>query len=140
MTSNIKIIAALGLAVALASPFDAEAGSVVVAADSGAGAMDAEAVRRVFLGRETSVGGAQASVVYQRGGALRDSFDKDVLGRAGAELTSYWSRLVFTGKAKAPEEVANDAAVKAKVASTPGAIGYIDDASVDGSVKVLFTF
>jgi hypothetical protein len=30
--------------------------------------------------------------------------------------------------------------VKAKVASTPGAIGYISDDAVDGTVKVLFDF
>jgi ABC-type phosphate transport system substrate-binding protein len=28
----------------------------------------------------------------------------------------------------------------AKVASTPGAIGYVDDAAVDASVKVVFNF
>ena len=37
-------------------------------------------------------------------------------------------------------ELSGDAAVKAKVASTPGAIGYIDDGAVDGTVKVLFKF
>ena len=118
----------------------AHAGSVIVAADSKAGTMDAEAVRRVFLGREASVGGAKAQVIYQKGGAVRETFDKAVLGKAGAELTTYWSRLIFTGKATAPDEVANDAAVKAKVAGTPGAIGYVSDAAVDGSVKVLHKF
>lgn len=118
----------------------AHAGSVVVAANSDAGAMDAEAVRRVFLGREGTVGGAKAQVIYQKGGALRDSFDQAVLGKAGAELTTYWSRLIFTGKAKAPAELDGDAAVKAKVASTPGAIGYISDGAVDGTVKVLHDF
>jgi len=47
---------------------------------------------------------------------------------------------VFTGRAKAPEDLADDAAVKAKLASTPGAIGYISDGAVDASVKVLFDF
>jgi len=41
---------------------------------------------------------------------------------------------------KAPEELADDAAVKAKVASTPGAIGYISDAAVDSTVKVVMDF
>lgn len=63
-----------------------------------------------------------------------------VVGRSGAQLTSHWARLVFTGRAKAPEDLADDAAVKAKVASTPGAIGYISDGAVDGTVKVVFDF
>lgn len=125
---------------ALAFAFDAHAGAVVVGQDSSAASLNADQVRNIFLGRETSVGGQPAVIVFQRGGPLREKFDADVLGRPGAQLTSYWSRLVFTGRAKAPEELANDAAVKARVASTPGAIGYIDSGSVDGSVKVLFTF
>jgi len=63
-----------------------------------------------------------------------------VVGRAGAQLSSHWSRLVFTGHAKAPEEVAGDAAVKAKVASTPDSIGYISDAAADSTVKVVMVF
>ncbi|WP_372013067.1 type 2 periplasmic-binding domain-containing protein [Pseudoxanthomonas sp. 10H] len=120
--------------------FPSLAGSVVVGADSSAGAMDAEAVKRVFLGREATVGGKPVVVVYQKAGATKQAFEGKVLGRSGADLAGYWSKLIFTGKAKAPEELASDAAVKAKVASTPGAVGYIDDAAVDGTVKVLFKF
>jgi ABC-type phosphate transport system substrate-binding protein len=127
-------------ALALVAAAQANAGAVVVASGSKAGAMDANAVKRVFLGREASVGGAPAQVIYQKGGATRASFDKGVLGKAGAELTTYWSRLIFTGKAKAPVEVGSDAEVKAKLAANPGAIGYVSDGAVDGSVKVLHTF
>lgn len=124
----------------LACAFQANAGAVVVSASSKAGAMDAEAAKRAFLGREPNIGGAPAVVVYQKGGATRAAFDSKVLGKAGAELTTYWSKLIFTGKAKAPAEVNGDAAVKAKLAGNPGAIGYVSDAAVDGSVKVLYKF
>lgn len=129
----------MGLALCALS-FPCLAGSVVVGADSPAGALDAEAVKRVFLGREATVGGKPAVVVYQKAGAAKTAFESGVLGRSGADLAGYWSKLIFTGKAKAPEELSGDAAVKAKVASTPGAIGYIDDGAVDGTVKVLFKF
>lgn len=134
-----KIPSILGIAL-LVLASQAHAGAVVVASGSKAASMDAEAVKRVFLGREASVGGAAAVVVYQKSGATREAFNKSVLGKAGAELTSYWSRLIFTGKAKAPTEVDGDAAVKARLASSPGAIGYVSDAAIDGSVKVLFKF
>jgi hypothetical protein len=127
-------------AIALAAAAQANAGAVVVASGSKASAMDAGAAKRVFLGREASVGGAPVQVIYQKGGATRAAFDKAVLGKAGAELTTYWSRLIFTGKAKAPVEVGSDAEVKARLAGNPGAIGYISDAAVDGSVKVLHKF
>ena len=114
-----------GLALCALS-FPCLAGSVVVGADSSAGAMDAEAVKRLFLGRETTLGGKPVVVVYQKAGATKQAFEGKVLGRSGADLSGYWSKLIFTGKAK--------------VASTPGAVGYIDDAAVDGTVKVLFKF
>jgi hypothetical protein len=124
----------------LAASAQASAGADVVSAGTSAAALDADAAKRAFLGRESLVGGAPAVVIYQKGGAIKDAFESKVLGKSGADLAGYWSKLIFTGKAKAPEEVAGDAAVKAKIAATPGAIGYVDDSAVDASVKVLLKF
>ena len=134
---RILTIAALAVTFAVASP--AFAGKVVVAANSAQGNLDKAGVQAIFLGRTAQVGGQPAVVVFQRG-PVRAPFEAGVVGRSGAQLASHWSRLVFTGRAKAPEDVADDAAVKAKVASTPGAIGYISDGAVDASVKVVFDF
>jgi ABC-type phosphate transport system substrate-binding protein len=132
-----RILTIAALALLAASP--AFAGKVVVAANSSQGTLDKAGVQAIFLGRTATVGGQPAVVVFQKG-AVRAPFESGVVGRAGAQLASHWSRLVFTGRAKAPEDLADDAAVKAKVASTPGAIGYISDDAVDGTVKVLFDF
>lgn len=136
----MKLSTLLVGALLVGTAFQASAGVVVVSASSKADKMDVEAVKRVFLGRQDTVGGAQALVVYQKGGATRSEFDKTVLGKSGADLESYWSKLVFTGKARKPSEAAGDAAVKAKVAANPGAIGYIADGAVDSSVKVVYRF
>jgi len=132
-----RIFAIAALAFAASSP--AFAGKVVVAANSSQGDLDKPGVQAIFLGRTSSVGGQNAVVVFQKG-AVRAPFEADVVGRSGAQLSSHWSRLVFTGRAKAPDDLADDAAVKAKVASTPGAIGYISDGAVDSTVKVVFDF
>jgi ABC-type phosphate transport system substrate-binding protein len=131
------ILSIAALALAAASP--AFAGKVVVAANSPQTALDKAGVQAIFLGRNGTVGGSPAVVVFQKG-PVRAPFESGVVGRAGAQLSSHWSRLVFTGRAKAPEDLANDAAVKAKVASTPGAIGYISDDALDATVKVIFDF
>ncbi|MFO0394831.1 MAG: phosphate ABC transporter substrate-binding protein [Lysobacteraceae bacterium] len=132
-----RILSIAALALLTASP--AFAGKVVVAANSSQGTLDKAGVQAIVLGRTAQVGGQPAVVVFQKG-PVRAPFESGVVGRAGAQLASHWSRLVFTGRAKAPEDLADDAAVKAKVASTPGAIGYISDGAVDGTVKVLFDF
>jgi ABC-type phosphate transport system substrate-binding protein len=117
------------------------AGAVVAAKDSGISTIDAEEAKKLFLGREPQINGENVVLIFQRQGApTRDEFESKVLGRTGAELTAYWSKLIFTGKANAPVEVGGDADVKAKVNNTPGAIGYISDGTVDGSVKVLYKY
>lgn len=130
---------AISLALLLACG-QAAAGAVVVAAEAPASALSEDQVKRLFLGREQSLAGTPVTLVYQKSGPVRDAFENKILGKSGAELTSYWSKLIFTGRAKAPEEVSHDAAVKAKLATTPGAVGYVDDSAVDASVKVLFRF
>lgn len=47
--------------------------------------------------------------------------------------------MIFTGKGHPPAEM-DAAAVKAKVASDPSAIGYIDASEVDASVREVARF
>jgi opacity protein-like surface antigen len=94
-----RILTIAALALLAASP--AFAGKVVVAANSSQGTLDKAGVQAIFLGRTATVGGQPAVVVFQKG-AVRAPFESGVVGRAGAQLASHWSRLVFTGRAKAP--------------------------------------
>ena len=71
---------------------------------------------------------------------IRADFYKKATGKDPAQVKALWSRLIFTGKAQPPKEVPDAAAVKKAVAADPKAIGYIDKAAADGSVKVLATF
>jgi ABC-type phosphate transport system substrate-binding protein len=45
--------------------------------------------------------------------------------------------LVFSGTGQAPDTVSSPEEMLAKVASTPGAIGYLTKSRMDGSVNVL---
>lgn len=56
-----------------------------------------------------------------------------------SQVKATWARLIFTGKAHAPREVADAAAVKKAVAADPKALGYIQKSELDPSVKVLLT-
>ncbi|MFN4292101.1 MAG: phosphate ABC transporter substrate-binding protein [Permianibacter sp.] len=113
---------------------------VAVIVNPGNGAsLSAEDVQRLFLGKLKSFpGGGEATPVNQKEGQpAREQFNQAVLNKSESQLKAYWSQLVFTGKGTPPKELDNDDAIKALVASTPGAIGYIDAAKVDGSVKVV---
>jgi len=122
--------------------FATQAEIAVIVNPANANAVSADDLNRLFLGRASSFSdGVKATPInIAEGQAARDEFDSKVLNRSSAQLKAYWSKLVFTGKGTPPKELADDAAVKAAVASDSSAIGYISSASVDGSVKVVATF
>lgn len=122
------------------APLHAIAGAVVVAKDSPVVVANVEDAKKVFLGRQTTSGGKTVTLLYQKDAATRADFESKVLGKTGADLTGYWSKLIFSGKATAPTEVAGDAEVKAKLKANAGAVGYISDKAIDDSVKVLLKY
>jgi hypothetical protein len=109
---------------------------VAVITHPGASASPSQAqVANIFLGKDKSLTG-----VDQKGWTpAKEAFYAAVTGKNEAQLKSYWSGLVFTGKGQPLSSVQDDAAVVSKVAGDTKAIGYVDSAAVNGSVKVLFT-
>ena len=67
--------------------------------------------------------------------SIRDQFYQKLAGRSSAQMKAVWARIMFTGKGVPPKELKSAAEVKAFVASDPKAIGYIDSADLDGTVK-----
>ncbi|MBP9714433.1 MAG: hypothetical protein KBD60_12215 [Sterolibacterium sp.] len=107
----------------------------VIVNPKNAGAVSAEQISNVFLGKSNELVG----IDLPDGSAVRDTFYHKVTGKDGAQLKAYWAKLVFTGKAQPLKEMGSDAEVKKFVAANPNAIGYIDKGAVDGSVKVVLT-
>jgi ABC-type phosphate transport system substrate-binding protein len=111
---------------------------VVVIAHPATGAADAKAIKKLFLGKSNELGGAAAVPVDQAANsAMRTEFLQKVLGQTPEDNKAHWTEQIFTGQGTPPKEVGDDAKVKAFVASTPGAVGYINESAVDATVKVL---
>jgi len=121
-------------AVSVTAPAFAEV-VVVVNAKAAESSMTKDQVAQFFLGKSS----AMTPVDQSEDSPLRAEFYKKVTDKDASQAKALWSKLVFTGKATMPKEVANSAAVKAAVAANPKAIGYMDKASVDASVKVVYT-
>ncbi|SFB98732.1 hypothetical protein [Massilia yuzhufengensis] len=131
-----KILASLFAVAALGAVAPAMAEVVVVVNPKAAEAtMSKEQVAQFFLGKSSSM----TPIDQADASAIRTEFYKKVADKDAAQAKALWSKLVFTGKATMPKEVADSAAVKAAVAANPKAIGYIDKSAVDGSVKVVYT-
>ena len=65
------------------------------------------------------------------------SFSKEVLNVYPYQLRAAWDRLTFSGTGQAPIEVSSENEMRAKIASTPGAIGYLKGAMINDQVRVL---
>ena len=109
---------------------------VAVIVNPGAAAAPSQSdVGNIFLGKDKSMKG----VDHKDWSATKEKFYGAVTNKSESQLKSYWSGLVFTGKGQPLPSVAGDAEVIAKVATEADAIGYVDAASVNDSVKVLLT-
>jgi ABC-type phosphate transport system substrate-binding protein len=94
----------------------------------------------IFLGRANRYpDGTPASPIDQaEGSPLRDEFYIKVAGQTAAQMLAYWSKIIFTGRGQPPPTVSTDAEMKKRIRDNPAAIGYIDRAAVDDSVRIVF--
>lgn len=105
---------------------------VIVSAKSTATTMKPEEISQIFLGKST------AMKPVNNASPVRSQFYKLVTDRDEAQVKATWAKLVFTGKALPPKEMSSSADVVKAVAADPNAIGYVEKAAVDPSVKVIY--
>ncbi|ADE16248.1 conserved hypothetical protein [Nitrosococcus halophilus Nc 4] len=66
---------------------------------------------------------------------LHVQFSKKILNIFPYQLRRTWDRLVYSGTGQAPNEVNSIKEMCNKVASTPGAIGYLAEENIDAQVR-----
>ncbi len=128
-------ITSFAFAAGMLAAVSAQAGGIAVIGHPAAAPMSKEQVAEVFLGKNQSA----TPLDQPEAAPIRAEFYKAATGKEPSQVKAIWARLTFTGKAQPPKEVADAAAVKKAVAADPKAVGYIDKAAVDDSVKVLLT-
>ncbi|PCJ40266.1 MAG: phosphate ABC transporter substrate-binding protein [Moraxellaceae bacterium] len=137
----MKILPILAISGALLTlSFHSVAGIVVIGnAALPDSTLNKKMVKKIFLGKaQTTPEGADIIPVDQAESAVKDEFYNKATKKTPAKLQQYWMKRVMSGKGTKLDVKGDDAAVKAWVGSNAGAIGYVDDSVVDGSVKVLF--
>jgi ABC-type phosphate transport system substrate-binding protein len=112
----------------------------VVSAKSQITTLSMSQVADIFFGRVSRFpNGVQAFPVDQaEGTAVRDEFYSKVVGKNAAQIKAYWSKIIFTGRGQPPPIVSNNIEMKKRISENPAAIGYIDRALVDESVRIVF--
>src|SRR5690242_5115389 len=116
MNNSLKVWIAAAAFAAAALAHDARADVVViVSAKSTAQTLTADEVSKIYLGKST----AMKPVDNSDSSLIRNQFYTKIAGRDQAQVKAIWSKLVFTGKAKAPRELPSNAEVVKAVANDP---------------------
>lgn len=134
MKTTIKVVS---LAVSLAFA-PAQAGEIVVIGNSNVPKMDTATVQKIYTGKFISVSGVNVTPVGVKPGATaRNRFLQEFLNQDEEKYTAYWTVRRYIGKGAPPAELASAADVISYVQTTPGAVGYIDEAELRPGVNVI---
>lgn len=126
---GIKTIILSGLVFAAA----AQAEVAVIVNSSNSQSLDNAKITNIFLGKDKSLKAIDLN------DATKTEFYEKLAGKNEAQMKSYWSGLVFTGKGTPPKGVDTPQAVIDYIKANADGIGYVPAGSVDPSVKVLKT-
>lgn len=139
MKRSIKTVLAATLGLALSIPAFADV-TVIVNPASGQGAMSADQVSSVFLGKTSALPSGKTAAPVDQSGATGSEFAQKVLGKTPSQVHSFWAKQMFTGRGTPPKKLGSDAAVVNFVKGHPGGIGYISGDSAPAGVKAVGTF
>jgi hypothetical protein len=141
MTIKLKLARVLSAAgLMIAATFASAEVVVIVNANSSINSATAEDIRQLFLGKRNDIGGVSLTPIDQaEGNDTRGVFYQKVVDKTPTQLNAYWSRLIFTGKGKAPKQYFDDAEVVETVLEEEDAVGYIDSSAVTEGIKVIYS-
>ena len=93
----------------------------------------------LYTGEKRSWSNGDPVVVYdlKTKGPVRRTFYKH-LGKSPSRMKSLWMKRLLLGEGQPPEALEADTIV-AKVAATPGAVGFVDRSEVTDQVKIVVT-
>ena len=121
--------------------FSGYAGAVTVIANTSVAdtTLTKSKLRRIFIMRQTKWANGEPIRVFvlEQRSELHQSFCKSSLGLFSYQLERQWNKLVYSGLGEAPTTVKDKQTMIEMVASTPGAIGYVDDLIDRDDIRVI---
>ncbi len=95
--------------------------------------------RAIFAMRQRTWPDGQAANVFvlPDDDPLHARFSKELLNVFPHQLKMAWDRAVFSGTGQAPGRVSTQSEMLERVATTPGAIGYVEKGGADARVRII---
>ena len=125
------------MAVLFTSSASAEAGVVAIVNKANTSADKATISKLYTLESKSWSDGEQAKLYDLAGESAREEFCMAYTGKSVAAIKSIWAKAVFTGRATPPKVFSSDSDVKSEVAKDKNAVGYVNESSVDDSVRAI---
>ncbi len=114
------------------------ADGLVVIGHPGLRGLDAPTLAKIYTGKVIEVDGISVTAVNaNRGSTVRNRFLQLYLSQDEDKYTAYWTVRRYIGKGASPRELSRSADIINFVNSTPGAIGYINEADIQPGINVL---
>lgn len=112
--------------------------AIVANKDVASEKIDAASLKAILLGKKVSWDAAgRVTLAVLKGGPVAEQFLTDSAGMSVSAFNNHWRRLAMTGGGSSPHSFETEDELLKFVASTPGAIGFVDEAKVDATVVVL---
>ena len=120
-------------------PIQAQSVDVIVHPDTAVTSISRAELSKIFLKRLRTWSDRTPAVPVDQvpHSPVRDEFTRWIHRRSVVNVEVYWKRLIFSGRAVPPLEIATDAEVIEFVRSTPGAVGYVQRTTVLPGVRRL---
>ena len=98
-----------------------------------------DTTRAIFAMRQRTWPDGQAVRVFvlDNNHPVHARFAKEQLAVYPHQLQLAWDRMVFSGTGQAPDRVRDQAEMREQVATTPGALGYLEREYLDDRVQVI---
>lgn len=121
----LPILVAVLVALAAAPPARADY-YVVVGDHSPVAQLSQEEVLHLFMGRIRSFPDGSPAAPYElAGNAQREGFYRALSGMTLAQVTSYWARLMFSGRNLPPTRLADETTMVERLRKDNAAIGWL---------------
>lgn len=145
--NSLILSCAAAIALAFCCPTRAESQAVsgpdgfviIVKADNPLAEIGAGALKKLFLGQITQVGGQKLTYVRPKEKDVYGRFREAILRMSEQDEKTYWLKETFRGGVKFGKELESVAAVVSLVESEPAAVGIATRKAVEGEagVKIL---
>ncbi|WP_106419356.1 hypothetical protein [Salinicola tamaricis] len=110
--------------------------AIVVKAGSGVGQLTRSDAVNIFMGRYRKLPNGNPALPLDVV-SLKARFYRALVNKNLAEINAYWARLVFSGEASPPQQVATATEMRQLVAHNPSAVGYLDSREVGDDLHVV---